>query len=375
VPALALLPACPPPPGGGGAGSHGVSVYIQSVARVGVNMPALDKKFFAGDPNVPAEDIVNCEVGNFREAADDVLRKFGWNGKAAGCVGLSLSPDNLRVTGGTFFIRGSSEDKEVKFPCNKIWPDADLSCTVTIRLPSLESFFFPDGGLWSDYLPGEEVVHYFHKIEDGGPPAPLLSADLREWQIGKFCIRLICSIATTSTVKKGVIFKYVVVLHPGSREEILAVSDLAQQPGWPGIKLGDGEFPAKPVPTKPWQCPVLPLIKTGTDFLSLGKAPTGEKLRHAIGSILSRAGSHETHRGVTATLEAIDRLLQNPSEGACKTPALYWPKPADLPPEGNMRIFLLLHNLPQKYCKKTRIYMVLHNTRISQCLFFKAIFY
>ena len=65
------------------------------------------------------------------------------------------------------FTRGE-EEKEFTINAGKVWVDAKMNVTITIRLPAMDSFTFSDGGLTSDFLSGEEVVHYLHENREGG---------------------------------------------------------------------------------------------------------------------------------------------------------------------------------------------------------------
>ena len=73
-------------------------------------MAPLDSAMFAGSNHDICEtDIQNCETGNSGEAIGDILKDFGWEGRAAGGILLHLSPDNERVAAGSFFMRGTEE--------------------------------------------------------------------------------------------------------------------------------------------------------------------------------------------------------------------------------------------------------------------------
>jgi hypothetical protein len=208
-------------------------------------------------------------------------------------------------------VRRTLDEKDVKIGCNKVWAEADMSTTITIHIPTSESFTFSAGGLWSDWLPGEETMHYYHSVTDGGPPTPVLSADLRKWRIGQFCLRLVCNV-TKSSVKRGVMIKYTVILCPGNQDELAECSPLSQQPGWPGIKLLDGELPLRPTPSRPWQCLVVPFLITGTPFMELAVAPSGDRMRHAIAAIMCKAGVADCHKTMATIQERVERLQRHP---------------------------------------------------------------
>jgi hypothetical protein len=134
-------------------------------------MPELGKSFFTGDSD-PPDDIGKFKVANLGAGVDSILKKNGWNCVAHCCIGLYLLPDNLKVINGQFFMRGALEERKVKMSCSKIWAEADLNMTIVIRIPTADSFIFSAGGLFSDWLPREETVHYFHKTSEDGTLCP-----------------------------------------------------------------------------------------------------------------------------------------------------------------------------------------------------------
>ena len=127
-----------------------------------------DSELFQGsDQNICDTDIQNCETKDNREAITDILTDYGWNQRAVGGILLHLSLDNERIVASCFFMRGT-EEKEYEVSAAKLWTEGDMRVNVTIRLPMLDSFVFSDGGLTSDFLPGDEVVHYLHELREGG---------------------------------------------------------------------------------------------------------------------------------------------------------------------------------------------------------------
>ncbi len=75
---------------------------------------------------------------------------FGWKKKAIGVIGLSLTPDNLRVDNGAFITRGSLEFKDKKIAANLIWPAARATTNLVLSFPAADEFIFENGGLWSN---------------------------------------------------------------------------------------------------------------------------------------------------------------------------------------------------------------------------------
>jgi hypothetical protein len=54
-------------------------------------MAPLEKAYFAGQEEIPDEDVKRAEVANFTTGPAEALKRFGWKGSAAGCVGLRLT--------------------------------------------------------------------------------------------------------------------------------------------------------------------------------------------------------------------------------------------------------------------------------------------
>ena len=176
-------------------------------------MPDLDKELFRGGSEVKEEDLAKCEVNNLGEDVTNVLTSFDWEGGPAACILLQLTPDNERIAAGTLITRGRDE-KEYTLDVSKVWQDANMGVTLTIRLPELDSYTFTDGGMTSDFLPDEECIHFFHATKDSGASTPILSANLAQHGIGRFCTRLVCQPAKASSAERGVVIKYTCMLFP-----------------------------------------------------------------------------------------------------------------------------------------------------------------
>ena len=181
---------------------------ISEENRNKVKWPRWKKICSTGEPKyVDGSDLAKTEVQNQGIGVDAVLKQFGGKGKATGCVVLHLSTDNRRVERANFVVRGELEEKEIRMECSKLWQDADLDTIVTIRFPRIVIFKFEEGGLWSELVPDEEIVHYFHARAVGLNPTPILTPDLVRWGISKFCTRMVCQVAKSPSPAKGVIIK------------------------------------------------------------------------------------------------------------------------------------------------------------------------
>jgi hypothetical protein len=289
-------------------------------------MPDLDKNiYFGGDADVSGEDLGKVEVANFTSGVDAVLHgNFDWSGKAMGCVGLTLSPDNDRILSGVFITRGDSELDEYSATCDQIWPEGPAHIAFCIRVKSLDPFTFSSGGLWSDLIPGQRFNHgFFNKTSNNSPVIGV--ADLG---IGDFCLRLVCQPSSTSSGRRGVICKFTVLLFPASVEDL---SDYPESKfaGFPGYKIGDGHFPLGPTPSAKWQCPILPLIRPGTPFNELQNAPSSGRLRFAIAAVMRRVSQPDYAWTATGLANKWERVRSNPQELSDKAPATTWPEHQD----------------------------------------------
>ena len=287
-------------------------------------MPDLDGNLFLGDNDICETDMFNCEANNNGSAVTNIFTDYGWGGRAACGILLHLSPNNDRVVSGCFITKGT-ESKDFKLEATKIWADADPSVTVTIVLPCLDSFNYSDGGLTSDFLPDDEVVHYFHVITDGGPPAPILTNDIQRFGLGRFCLRLVCHLAKTSSAKLGVKVKYTVMLYPAGLGELRKMSHLVSSASWPGLKLGEGECPLIPTPTATWGCPVLPILRPAVSFAASPAAPDSAALRHAISGIMRHCGLPEVARSPTSLASKWEKLVREPAGLTTRDPPTTWP--------------------------------------------------
>ena len=294
-------------------------------------MPELDKELISDKREVKEDDLAKCEVNNVGEDVTNVLTSYGWEGEPVACIMLQLTPDNEQIAAGSLVTRGRDE-KEYTIDASKIWQDANMGVTLTIRLPELDSFFFSDGGLTSDFLPDEECIHFFHATREGGASTPILSADLAQYGIGRFCTRIVCQPAKTSSAARGVMLKYSFMLFPAGRAELLQMSERVSSGSWPGIRLGDGEMALLPRPSASWGCPVIPLIRPAIAFSILGRAPSSAALRYAIAGIMRRCGGPESSRNAASLQSKWDKIKRSPATFVEKEVPVTWPEQAQQAP-------------------------------------------
>jgi len=293
-------------------------------------MGVLPKTLFSGSENISETDKKKIIVNNFSESIETVLGEFLWEGQAAGTIGLTLSDDGKRVESGQFITRGVLEARTIKMAAANIWADTDESLILTIKLPRAEIFRFSEGGLFSQYVDEDSVIHSLHSVKDGQTPVPILQGEKKEWSIGSFCLRQICHISKNSTVRDGVMLTWVVLIFPRAKEQLLEASDLTSSPSWPGLRLISGEMPLMPRPTTAWKCPVLPLLRSNNEDR---RTPSGGALRHAIGAILQKTGGADIMKDAQHLSTRWQTIAENPGAFTEKTVPITWPTQPEPEPE------------------------------------------
>ena len=274
----------------------------------------MDKVLFVGGESFDGKEIEKGALKNLTSDVAEKLKAFGWLGRPAGCICLTLSPDNKDVRAGVLAVRGRMEDKELRVDSSKIWPAASADTFLSIRLPAADIFSFNDGGLCSDYVTSAEVQHAVYTNTEGRAPTTLLEADYEEQGIGSFCIRMTCVISKNSLARAGVMLKWTVLLFPEEKERMLELYEGAKSPAWPGLRMTEGELTMLPRPTTAWKCPLIPLILPGQVISQSLDLPAPEDLRRAIGAIMAKGVLPETSRTGNAVTTKWRRLINNPEE-------------------------------------------------------------
>lgn len=286
-------------------------------------MPDLPSKLFCEDRELTVAEakkhVISCD-----EDIANILSEGGLNGGAACFVVLCLSPDNNRVDSGSFGAQGL-EEREFRITASKVWQDAEPSISLTVRMPTMESFKFAEGGLTSDLVDDQELVHFFHRESEGQAPKPILDADLRNTGIGPFSVKLVCLPAASSGIKNGIRIKYQLMLFPSRRADLLKMSQHSNSPSWAGIKLCEGEMPMLPRATKAWGCPIFPLFRGGKPVVSIEDVPKGGLVRFAIAAIMGRCGAPDALKNGGAVESRWSKWVKSPSSFTTKPAPLSWP--------------------------------------------------
>jgi len=287
-------------------------------------MGVLPKNLFTGTKNdISVGDKQKIKVNSFSDNIETVLGDFGWDSKAAGTIGLTLSNDNKKIESGRFITRGVLQDKILKIPAHHIWDAVDESIMLSIKLTRAETFTFREGGLYSQYVDEQAIAHSFYDAVEGQQPVPILAQEKEEKQIGKFCLRQVCQVSRSSSIKNGVIISYVVLIYPTSKDQLLQGSELAASPSFPGLELCAGTMQLLPKPTTAWGCPVLPLLRSNFEDNTI---PNSVAMRHAIGAVMTKTGNPEVVKDVSSLLHRWDNIADQPDTFVEAATNTTWPE-------------------------------------------------
>ena len=281
----------------------------------------MEKSLFSNPAEIEAEYLDGLEVLNQKEAVDEALQRWDWNGRPAGCAVLKLSPDNNGVVGAQFVTRGRLTKEVFTIEAAKLWSTANQAATLTVHIPTADIFTFSQGGLTSDFV-GMNAVE--HSVTSNGSTIP--TNNYPENGIGQFSLRLVASLQK-ATVKAGVILRFTVLIYPATGADMLDRSSLAKNPGWPGFKLMEGEMTLLPRPPTPWGCPVLPLLQTGAPWGTETTAPPAEELRDRVAWLMATSEPPDHCKSLKALTARWDYLSSHPGDYTAKRSAITWPKP------------------------------------------------
>ena len=299
----------------------------------------LDNSFFAGGGGYGEHDPGKYEVGNFSTHVDQALGRYGWAGDLAACVVLSLSGDNTTVLEGCLVVRGKPRAKDCQIEASKVWQGAEQGVLLTVSLADMQAFGFSAGGLCSDFVDGEQIVHHFAATGEGRPRV-LLAGEAREKGIGAFCLRLVCQVAKDCNVEKELALSYVLMIFPGTVAAMAEKGPATNGPGWPGIKLTEGEMQILPKPAVLWRCPILPLIIPGTPLSQEPVIPQPAALREAIAGIMRKAGILDCCKSAASLANKWQKLERKKEELRLKEPAMVWPEVETVQETGMSRIMV-----------------------------------
>jgi hypothetical protein len=143
--------------------------------------------------------------------------------------------------------------------------------------------------------------------------------------VESFSVRLVCQLSKQASQAKGLLARYHVLIFPRSKQETLQEGSHARLGCLPGLKLCEGDLPLGPPPTQAWQCPLAPLTIPGTNYERLAVAPAAERLRIAIGAIMTKVTAPEICKTAATLAAKWEKLRRNPNDAVLKTPQINWP--------------------------------------------------
>ena len=288
--------------------------------------PLIRSDYFTEESDLTIDELRAISISSLADIPT-FLTAVNWNGGAYAVLALTLSPDNQRILSGTCALVGSLfSDKVIN--CNLFWQPS-IATKLTLSIPSLSIFNFPDGKLVSDYLPASAIPHDFSHDDVIIP-----EDDYPETGISTFLLRAFVYPSTDLFVK------IIILLYPCSEVTLQSLYPLYKDPRFPGLKLCSFDFPLGPPCTaspikRPWGFPVFPAILPGSPWSDSGPHPSGAALRHALSSILGSAIAPEVKLNLQTLYLRCQEILSN-GESALKLslPPVIWPSSPPAPSLG-----------------------------------------
>jgi hypothetical protein len=286
-------------------------------------MAPLDKKWFQGTGDLPSVITDNLLVASLGQPVNAILGRNGWDGRLVAGVGLELSPDNLRVTRGQFFMRGQLSVEPGEFQANKLWERASKDISVTMIFPHAAEFDFANGSMASDYLEGDAVKIKCYRDGQEVPPA-----DWKRLGVKQFVLRLVAYLDKQSN-KSGPKVKFTLLFFPETVDEMRKIGDEVQGPAWPGVKVLEGNADFFPMaPEKGWGCPIYPVLAPGSGSRPVNM-PSGEQLRYCIAKVLGTARLPVPCTSAATLRKKWARIEEDEEEYEERMPTVTWPEVAE----------------------------------------------
>ena len=272
---------------------------------------------FSNPSDLSLEELISISLTSLQTINESFLSNLNWNQGALGIICLSLSADNQNVASGNLVLLGNLFDSKT-VNANHFWTCSSPT-TLTIKLPDLTIFSFPDGSLVSNYVQSSDFSYHFTRNSSIIQQTDLISESLSD-----FCLRAFIYPTSDSYAR------ILVLLYPAT-EDSLANFPLYADSRFPGIKFCDYEFPLAPAgPVSPlgrfWGFPLVPAIFPCSDWTADSLLPSGLCLRSAMSNILRSAvlPDSSTLAGYRKKLE--DLLTSGSFSSNSKLPALLWPQ-------------------------------------------------
>jgi len=272
---------------------------------------------FSNPTDLSLEELESISITSLESIKDSLLSNLNWNQGAIGLVCLTLSADNQNVASGNLVLLGILFNTKT-INANHFWI-CNSPTSLTISIPDLSVFSFPDGTMVSNYVPSSAFSFHFSRNNSIIQPSDLSSAELSD-----FCLRAFVYPTSDSYAR------ILILLYPAS-EDSLASFPLYSDHRFPGIKLCDYEFPLAPAgPVSPlrrfWGFPLVPAIFPFTEWTPDSLLPTGLCLRSAMSSILRSAVLPDSSSLTGYKKKLADLGTSGSFSCRSKLPALLWPQ-------------------------------------------------
>ncbi len=251
---------------------------------------------------------------------EELFEAHGWEGEASGAVGLRLSPDNTKVQTVRLLLAGTWGEGPVTIQAQKIWRTAADHLVLEIALSDMTVFRFPDGEMASGYVAGDTTKHVIKTTGQDGTTRAVEAAEHVALGVGDFCLRAICSLAKSSSVKYGVWLTTNILIFQGTVASLVDKSALAHKASWPGIRLAEGDVILRPqagrareaMKEKAWGCPVGQAIVPGVPWAAAPGPLEAAEVRRAIGGLLNEGVLPDTSLSAEAINRKWEKLARAP---------------------------------------------------------------
>ena len=297
--------------------------------------PLIRSDYFTEESDLTVDELRSISVTSLSDIPT-FLTAVNWNGGAYAILALTLSPDNQRILSGTCALVGNLFSEKV-INCNLFWQPS-IATKLTLSIPSLSIFNFPDGKLVSDYLPASMLPHHFSHDD-----AVIPVEDYPAAGISTFLLRAFIYPSTDAFVK------IILLIYPCSEDTLQSLYPLYKDTRFPGLKLCSYDFPLGPPCTagpinRLWGFPIFPAIITGSPWSDSGPLPSGAALRHALSSILSSAVAPEVKLNLqTLNLRCQEISTNGDSALKLSLPPVIWPTSSPAPSLGWCCFLLFLY--------------------------------
>jgi hypothetical protein len=299
-------------------------------------MPEIDKTLFAGKEPISAEEWATLTTtGMGQQAVEDFLEGFGWDQKAAGTVGLRLTPDNTGVASAQLALTGPWKEGPILFAASKLFERAPPNAYLELDIDNLSIFHFAANEMWSGMLEGDNITHKF--VESSRDVMTvMLQERMEECGIGPFCVKIVTSLAKACSVKWGIWLNVSILIFPGTPEAIAGgLPALSADPAWPGIRLNEGDvaiLPAAgrgkgPLGGKSWGSPIAPGLMPGAPWTNAPGPLLTRDVAAAIGALLNTGCLPDSSVGADTMWRKWEKLRANPGDLKRKKAEKSWPVP------------------------------------------------